>query len=85
MFNLLSDHRAFHATDFVTQFDDELTHSMGMINGMRVFIDPSVNRNQIRISVDKSRLRDIKINSIVENDYTQKILEIIVDIESDLI
>lgn len=84
MFNLLSDHNLFHATDVVI-YDDELTHSMGMIGGMKIFIDPSVNRNQIRISVDKSRLRDIKINSIVESDYTEKILEIIVDIESDLI
>ena len=57
---------------------------VGTLNGMQVFVDLEMNRNQIKLSIDKSRIREIKINSIIDQLPT-KDFEAIIEVESDLI
>ena len=83
MCNLLSDSPSFHSLKDVT-FADELTsHPVGMINDIKVFVDMSVNRNQIKLSTDKNKLRHLKINTILDDESKKKIFEISIDVESD--
>ena len=80
--NILSDSQFFHVLSSPT-FNGEIYGPIGLINNMGVYIDHSLNRNQIKMMVGIEKLRDLKIESLFNTD--QKIFEIFLDIDSDLI
>ena len=78
--NIISDSKHFHK-ELISE-EDTL---VGVISNMNVYIDFNLPRNHIRLSVDKGKYRNIKINSILSNDNSEYILEAIIEVDSDLI
>lgn len=64
--------------------DSDTTQFIGKISDIKIYIDIEINRNQIKLSIGKSQIRELKINSII-SDMETKNTEVILEIESDLI
>lgn len=60
------------------------TQFIGKVSDIKIYIDLEINRNQIKLSIGKSQIRELKINSII-SDMEIKNIEAILEIESDLI
>ena len=78
LFNILSDSKQFH---IIADEDD----AVGVIGGMHVYIDFSIPRNKIRLALGKTQTRDLKINAILDKDESEKIFDVIIEVDSDLI
>ena len=63
---------------------DERCTVMGTLSGLIVYIDISLNRNQIKLSLTKGQIRESKIDIILASNKS-KIFEIIIEVDSDLI
>ena len=82
MCNLLSDSSNFNLS--TSSYEDDMNiHPVGMIFDIKIFVDILCNRNQIRLSIDRSKVRHLKIDSILDDISKNKIFEIIIDVESD--
>jgi len=80
--NIISDSKFFNA---LVYDHDEEERPIGILSNMQVYTDHSLKRNQIKISINKSKLRDLKIKTILENIEDAKIFEIFIEVDSDLI
>lgn len=80
LLNIISDLPMFK----VSGYPGVPTDIVGYIRDMKIYIDPLLNRNQIKLTFDPSKLRELKINSILETT-TIKEIESIIEIESSLI
>lgn len=84
LFNIISDSSHFHVEMPSIGLDERHT-MMGILAGMTVYIDISLNRNQIKLSLTKGQMRESKIDSILDDNNMSKIFEVIIEIDSDLI
>lgn len=86
LYNILSDSNSFHTLKDIMGPDVENELSpVGVISGMHVYIDFSIRRNQMRLSIDKNQIRNMKINAIFDKDKSEKTFEAFIEINSDLI
>lgn len=81
--NFFSDLGGFSAYP-ISSYLDSTTQFIGMVSDIKVFVDLEVNRNQIILSIGKTQIREVKINSII-SDMEVKKTEVTLEIESDLI
>ena len=81
LFNILSDSSHFHAHSGWLDPDQ----TVGVLCGMTVYIDLSMNRNQIKLSLTRDQIREHKISSILDKNSVNKDLEAIIEVDSDLI
>jgi hypothetical protein len=80
--NIMSDNKNFHNI----AYDDSLNNDnqpVGVICNMLVYHEFNIKRNQIKLSINKDKMRDLKISSIISNE--DKLFEIILEIDTDLI
>ena len=86
LYNILSDSNSFHTLKDIMGPDVENELSpVGVINGMHVYIDFSIHRNQMRLSINQDQVRNLKINAIFDKDDSKKTFEAFIEINSDLI
>lgn len=88
--NIVSDSKLFSASIYDTSLYT-ITHSaeeerpVGILSNMQVYMDHSLKRNQIKISINKAKSRDLKIKTILENIEGEKVFEVFIEVDSDLI
>lgn len=86
LINIISDSKFFNAAIYDDSvYLGEEDRSIGILSNMQLYTDHSLKRNQIKISINKSKLRDLKIKTILENIDSGKVFEIFIEVDSDLI
>lgn len=82
--NFFSDLNEFFVSSESHKNVNNTTQFIGKVSDIKIYIDLEINRNQIKLSIGKSQIRELKINSII-SDMEIKNIEVILEIESDLI
>jgi len=86
LINIISDSKFFNASIYDSSlYLGEEERPVGILSSMQVYMDHTLKRNQIRISINKSRSRELKIKTILENIEGEKVFEIFIEVDSDLI
>jgi hypothetical protein len=86
LINIISDSKFFNASIYDSSlYLGEEERPVGILSNMQVYMDHTLKRNQIRISINKSRSRELKIKTILENIEGEKVFEIFIEVDSDLI
>lgn len=82
--NILSDSKFFHVIAYDDSLDEEI-RPIGVISNMLVYNEFDMKRNQIKLRVNKDKMRNLKIENIISNNENNLLFEIILEIDSDLI
>jgi hypothetical protein len=86
LINIISDSKFFNASIYDSSlYLGEEERPVGILSNMQVYMDHTLKRNQIRISINKSMSRELKIKTILENIEGEKVFEIFIEVDSDLI
>ena len=86
LINIISDSKFFNASIYDSSlYLGEEERPVGILSSMQVYMDHTLKRNQIRISINKSMSRELKIKTILENIEGEKVFEIFIEVDSDLI
>lgn len=76
----------FHESDYNnSNIDDSSIYYVGSISDVKVYSDLYIHRNKFKMTIDKNKLREYKINNIIGEDLLDMVYEIFVTIDSDLI